>query len=575
MNLQSSRAAFFVVQSSLENVMRKNTIRILATSLALCAVCLATEASAAGHGGGGFHGGGGGGFHGGGGGGFHGLGGGGGFHSLGGGGGIHGLSSVHGLSAPGLSAPGLSAHGLSVHGLSVHGLTAHTFGHHGFAFGRHGVVPNRTVGRFATSHRLAARRNARAARSQISGVGANRALAQRQVAHNQFAARHFNGLNNFSHHGFNRNAFGNGRRWNRWAGHFWGAGWNNWGWGWGGWAGPVFWPYLYGDIFSFALWPYDYYDPFWAFGPDFLLASIFAPGPYFGLDYGYGPDYYAYEGIPNIYYNYAGPGPGIGPAGGNGGTSISKATPAERQALAEINAAAVESCGGLAPDVTNLPIEQIRRTIHLTVDQEAALDDLSAASAKANGMIKASCPTEIPLIPVGRLDAAAQRIDAMIQAVQIVRVPLEKFYDSLSDAQKKRFDVMRGSGKAGTEAGNLATLCSEQSAAVAKLPVQRIEQVLQPNAQQQGAFDELKTASENAAGTLQASCPAQMPPTPVARLDAVQTRLGAMAEALKTIRPNLETFYASLNDEQKARFNALGPAPQSMAPQPQHQSSGQ
>ena len=34
-----------------------------------------------------------------------------------------------------------------------------------------------------------------------------------------------------------------------------------------------------------AAWHY----PFWAYGPDFVLASIFAPGPYFGADYGYAP----------------------------------------------------------------------------------------------------------------------------------------------------------------------------------------------------------------------------------------------------------------------------------------------
>ena len=65
-------------------------------------------------------------------------------------------------------------------------------------------------------------------------------LAHAQFAHNQFAAQNFRGLQNFSRTGFNRNAFGDPGNWNRWGGHFWGAGWNNWGWGWGGWAGPVF-----------------------------------------------------------------------------------------------------------------------------------------------------------------------------------------------------------------------------------------------------------------------------------------------------------------------------------------------
>src|SRR5262249_23999943 len=70
--------------------------------------------------------------------------------------------------------------------------------------------------------------------------------------------------------------------WNHWGGRFWGAGWNNWGWGWGCWAGPVFWPFLLGDVFSFVFWPYAYYDPFWFYGPPFIFASIFSPGPYFG-----------------------------------------------------------------------------------------------------------------------------------------------------------------------------------------------------------------------------------------------------------------------------------------------------
>ena len=66
-----------------------------------------------------------------------------------------------------------------------------------------------------------------------------------------------------------------------------------------------------------------------------------------------------------------------------------------------------------------------------------------------------------------------------------------------------------------------------------------------------------------------------MPQTPVARLDAVKARLSAMVDALKTIRPKLEDFYALLNDEQKARFNTIGPPPQAASAQPQPQSGGQ
>ena len=117
--------------------------------------------------------------------------------------------------------------------------------------------------------------------------------------------------------------------------------------------------------------------------------------------------------------------------------------------------------------------------------------------------------------------------------------------------------------------GDLATLCDQQAGGgFANSPVQRIEQVVRPRTQQQSALADLKKASEDAASDLQESCPTQMPQTPVARLDAVATRLIVMADAMKFVRPKLENFYASLSDEQKASFNTMG------SPQPSHQSSG-
>ncbi len=91
-----------------------------------------------------------------------------------------------------------------------------------------------------------------------------------------------------------------------------------------------------------------------------------------------------WEGVPNIYYGYAGP--------SRGGQKTAKLTQADREALAETNAAALESCGGLAPDVTNLPYDRVRRVVKVTTDQEAALDDLKSASDKANDIVKASRP---------------------------------------------------------------------------------------------------------------------------------------------------------------------------------------
>jgi hypothetical protein len=57
---------------------------------------------------------------------------------------------------------------------------------------------------------------------------------------------------------------------------------------------------------------------------------------------------------------------------------------------------------------------------------------------------------------------------------------------------------------------------------------------------------------------LQAACPDETPLTPPGRLAAMQTRLQAMVDAAKTVKPALDSFYASLDNEQKARFDRIG-----------------
>ena len=63
---------------------------------------------------------------------------------------------------------------------------------------------------------------------------------------------------------------------------------------------------------------------------------------------------------------------------------------------------------------------------------------------------------------------------------------------------------------------------------------------------------------QNAVDTLREACPQVTALTPVGRLEAMEQRLNAMIEAANTVRPALEDFYATLSDEQKAKFNRLG-----------------
>src|SRR5262249_8288676 len=92
---------------------------------------------------------------------------------------------------------------------------------------------------------------------------------------------------------------------------------------------------------------------------------------------------------------------------------------------------------------------------------------------------------------------------------------------------------------------------------------QRIEQDVQPIAQQRSTFDELKDATQKATEQLRSSCPSGMALSPVARVDTAATQLRAINDAIKSIRPALQNFYASLNNQQKARINMMGaPLPQ-------------
>ena len=71
------------------------------------------------------------------------------------------------------------------------------------------------------------------------------------------------------------------------------------------------------------------------------------------------------------------------------------------------------------------------------------------------------------------------------------------------------------------------------------------------------------------ADQLRSSCPTAVPQSPVERVDTVKARLNTIVEGTRSIRPDLENFYASLSDGQKARFNVMGPLPNSASSQPE------
>ena len=221
---------------------------------------------------------------------------------------------------------------------------------------------------------------------------------------------------------------------------------------------------------------------------------------------------------------------------------------------------ATDLCSGQTAGLTDWPIERIAQAIEPDDAQRATLDELKEATAKALDVLKAACPTDLPSTPTGRLAAMHQRLDAMLQAVRTVRPVLEKLYQTFNDEQKARFNALGTDEDQDQQSRrNLAQVCGERSSGIAGLPIEQIERTVQPNDAQRTALKQLQDATAQAVDVLKSNCPTYRALTPVVRLQVMEQRLDAMLQAVQIVEPALTTFYGSLNDEQKERFNRMSP----------------
>jgi len=308
-----------------------------------------------------------------------------------------------------------------------------------------------------------------------------------------------------------------------------------------GWVGPLFWPLAYYDIYDYALWGYGYDPSFWDYGYNDIFAGVFAP--------------YGYDDLIGYLPPGGSPGGSQVTVGRAGGASTAPAEPSGQ--LAQL-------CGDDDREIAGLPIDQIQQVIRPNDTQRAALDELANASVKAAQDIKAACPTQIALTAPGRLAAMQQRIETLISAVGTVQPALQKFYDLLNDEQRARLNALaQDQRKAETTRdsnGSLAQSCGAAQVSVPNWPVAEIEARVHPTEAQRASLTALQQASAKAADMLKASCPAAEAITPPARLEAIANRLGTMLQAVKSVRAALDDFYDKLGDEQKAQFEAIGPA---------------
>lgn len=99
------------------------------------------------------------------------------------------------------------------------------------------------------------------------------------------------------------------------------------------------------------------------------------------------------------------------------------------------------------------------------------------------------------------------------------------------------------------------TLC--EASDTGGLPVERIASAVAPNEAQRTALDELSSAWLAAHDTIRDACPAQTPANAAERLGLMRERVAAMIKAIDAVEAPLSTFVGLLNDDQKARLNAL------------------
>jgi LTXXQ motif family protein len=243
------------------------------------------------------------------------------------------------------------------------------------------------------------------------------------------------------------------------------------------------------NLFYYPFWPEAYDDAYWAYAYDDFVGSI----------------YWA-VGNPYAVYAYGAPtAQTIGPVPGR--TSKKRKTTRLAPDLCESVSA-----------ITAWPFERIGRVVEPTAQQQAILDELKATAAQAANDLKVSCTRAAALTPTGRLQAMLDRLLASLNALHMVRPPLRKFYDSLTDEQKARFNAIgpnvgQKTGTVRTEAQDAP--CSAQKSGLTELPIERIEDVVRPTGLQQAGLERLSRANDEAVAVLQAACPDSIQQTPL------------------------------------------------------------
>lgn len=114
--------------------------------------------------------------------------------------------------------------------------------------------------------------------------------------------------------------------------------------------------------------------------------------------------------------------------------------------------------------------------------------------------------------------------------------------------------LARGGGRGGVRGGIASgNLCL--TGTMLDLNLSRVDLLIKTNGSQKPALEQVKKAAKEYSDSMSQACAGDTPMDLPAKLEASEKRLDAALAGVRKLKPAVEKFYATLNDEQKGEAN--------------------
>jgi hypothetical protein len=295
-------------------------------------------------------------------------------------------------------------------------------------------------------------------------------------------------------------------------------------------VGPVFWPSASADLVEYSFFPKGKGDRFWAYGIGAIVDGAFTTSDADDARVLQARASFRKEDL----------------ATKDGATALPAKEPDS----------SAGPCGNEGKAIADGLIERIEQTIQPHDAQRDVLERLRTAVTEVVERINVACPATTPANPAQRLKAIEDRIWAMRNALLTLRLPFEKFYDSLTQEQQSRLHGRDDLDIGARVADGRDRMCGEPAAAagMADGPARVIERAVRPTQQQRASLEALRLRSAGMAQLIMSSCRAYPLSGHMGRFAAITDRLDVMLFAAMTVSPALLEFYDSLNDKQRTNL---------------------